>query len=105
MTQGFAVCLLYGLLRCTNIVIPAQYLNDTWVFDTQEYKWRQIEFKDTDRKPSCVVPRLLHLYPVIHLPLHSPRSGFSFLSTPEGIVLHGTYATRIILLHHVLQFM
>ncbi|KAJ8586961.1 galactose oxidase [Rhizopogon salebrosus TDB-379] len=49
-----------------------QYLNDTWVFDTQEYKWRQIEFKDTDRKPS-------------------PRSGFSFLSTPEGIVLHGGY--------------
>ncbi|KAG2117421.1 galactose oxidase [Suillus cothurnatus] len=49
-----------------------QYLNDTWVFDTQEYKWRQIEFKDIDRKPS-------------------PRSGFSFLSTPEGIVLHGGY--------------
>ncbi|KAG0698891.1 hypothetical protein DFH29DRAFT_939202 [Suillus ampliporus] len=44
----------------------SQYLNDTWVFDTQEYKWRQIEFKDTDRKPSA-------------------RSGFSFLSTPEGI--------------------
>lgn len=51
-----------------------QYLNDTWVFDTQEYKWRQIEFKDIDRKPSA-------------------RSGFSFLSTPEGIVLHGMYAT------------
>ncbi|KAG1733150.1 galactose oxidase [Suillus lakei] len=50
----------------------AQYLNDTWVFDTQEYKWRQIEFKDVDRKPSA-------------------RSGFSFLSTPEGIVLHGGY--------------
>lgn len=49
-----------------------QYLNDTWVFDTQEYKWRQIEFKDVDRKPSA-------------------RSGFSFLSTPEGIVLHGGY--------------
>ncbi|KIK34701.1 hypothetical protein CY34DRAFT_785204 [Suillus luteus UH-Slu-Lm8-n1] len=46
-----------------------QYLNDTWVFDTREYKWRQIEFKDIDRKPSA-------------------RSGFSFLSTPEGIVLH-----------------
>lgn len=40
-------------------LIQAQYLNDTWVFDTQEYKWRQIEFKDTDRKPSCVVPCLL----------------------------------------------
>ncbi|KAG1733380.1 uncharacterized protein EDB91DRAFT_1149256 [Suillus paluster] len=49
-----------------------QYLNDTWVFDTQEYKWRQIDFKDTDRKPSA-------------------RSGFSFLSTPDGLVLHGGY--------------
>ncbi|KAI9458053.1 galactose oxidase [Boletus coccyginus] len=48
------------------------YLNDTWIFDTQEYKWRQIEFKDSERKPS-------------------PRSGFSFLPTPDGIVLHGGY--------------
>ena len=30
----------------------ANYLNDLWLFDTQEYKWRQIEFKDADRKPS-----------------------------------------------------
>ncbi|KAH0834643.1 hypothetical protein J3R83DRAFT_10152 [Lanmaoa asiatica] len=49
-----------------------QYLNDTWIFDTQEYKWRQIEFKESERKPS-------------------PRSGFSFLPTPDGIVLHGGY--------------
>ncbi|KAF9237721.1 galactose oxidase [Melanogaster broomeanus] len=49
-----------------------QYLNDTWLFDTQEYKWRQIEFKESERKPS-------------------PRSGFSFLPTPDGIVLHGGY--------------
>ncbi|EGN92555.1 hypothetical protein SERLA73DRAFT_117156 [Serpula lacrymans var. lacrymans S7.3] len=48
------------------------YLNDTWIFDTQEYKWKQIEFKETDRKPS-------------------PRSGFSFLPTVEGVVLHGGY--------------
>jgi hypothetical protein len=33
----------------------AKYLNDTWIFDTQDYKWRQIEFKDVDRKPSCVI--------------------------------------------------
>ncbi|KIJ63011.1 hypothetical protein HYDPIDRAFT_113512 [Hydnomerulius pinastri MD-312] len=52
--------------------LRTQYLNDTWLFDTQEYKWRQIEFKETDRKPS-------------------PRSGFSFLPTPDGIVLHGGY--------------
>ncbi|KAG1751993.1 hypothetical protein EDD22DRAFT_850622 [Suillus occidentalis] len=32
-----------------------QYLNDTWVYDTQEYKWRQIEFKDIDRKPSHIL--------------------------------------------------
>ncbi|KAN0085624.1 hypothetical protein V8E55_006758 [Tylopilus felleus] len=49
-----------------------RYLNDTWVFDTQEYKWRQIEFKESERKPS-------------------PRSGFSFLPTPDGIVLYGGY--------------
>ncbi|KAG9311923.1 hypothetical protein JVU11DRAFT_8184 [Chiua virens] len=49
-----------------------QYLNDTWIFDTQEYKWRQIEFKEPERKPS-------------------PRSGFSFLPTPDGIVLYGGY--------------
>src|SRR6267154_2392633 len=72
--------------RCTNMLNQAQYLYDTWIFDTQEYKWRQIEFKDTDRKPSCVaLCLLLRLAPS---PLHSARSGFSFLSTPEGIVLH-----------------
>ncbi|KAG6335862.1 hypothetical protein ID866_3227 [Astraeus odoratus] len=49
-----------------------RYLNDTWYFDTQEYKWKQVEFKETDRKPS-------------------PRSGFSFLPTAEGIVLYGGY--------------
>jgi hypothetical protein len=33
------------------------------------------------------------LHMVIHLPLCSARSGFSFLSTPEGIVLHGMHET------------
>ncbi len=32
----------------------ANYLNDLWYFDTQEYRWKQVEFKDTERKPSCV---------------------------------------------------
>ncbi|KAG7097966.1 hypothetical protein E1B28_005276 [Marasmius oreades] len=50
--------------------VTTRYLNDLWIFDTQEYKWRQVEFRDNEPKPS-------------------PRSGFSFLSTPEGIVLHG----------------
>lgn len=30
----------------------ANYLNDLWLFDTQEYKWKQIEFRDADRKPT-----------------------------------------------------
>ncbi|KAJ6596878.1 galactose oxidase [Mycena vulgaris] len=52
--------------------ITTRYLNDLWLFDLQEYKWRQIEFRENDLRPS-------------------PRSGFSFLSTPDGIVLHGGY--------------
>ncbi|KAI0257724.1 hypothetical protein BC834DRAFT_920813, partial [Gloeopeniophorella convolvens] len=53
--------------------IVTRYLNDLWVFDTHEYRWKQIEFKDpNERRPS-------------------PRSGFSFLPTPDGIVLHGGY--------------
>ncbi|KAH7912770.1 galactose oxidase [Hygrophoropsis aurantiaca] len=53
------------------------YLNDTWLFDTQEYKWRQIEFRETDRKPS-------------------PRSGFSLLSTADGVILHGGYCKEYV---------
>ncbi|KAH9061824.1 galactose oxidase [Lactarius deliciosus] len=50
--------------------IATRYMNDLWVFDTQEYKWQQIEFRDpNERRPS-------------------PRSGFSFLSTQDGIILH-----------------
>ncbi|KAI0246941.1 hypothetical protein BJV78DRAFT_1250109 [Lactifluus subvellereus] len=53
--------------------IATRYMNDLWVFDTQEYKWQQIEFRDpNERRPS-------------------PRSGFSFLPTPDGIILHGGY--------------
>ncbi|KAJ7109361.1 hypothetical protein C8R44DRAFT_833876 [Mycena epipterygia] len=52
--------------------ITTKYLNDLWFFDLQEYKWRQIEFRETDLRPS-------------------PRSGFSFLSTADGIILHGGY--------------
>ncbi|KAH9914485.1 galactose oxidase [Amylocystis lapponica] len=52
--------------------LRTNYLNDLWLFDTQEYKWRPVEFKDAERKPS-------------------PRSGFSFLPTAEGILLHGGY--------------
>ncbi|PIL23074.1 hypothetical protein GSI_14382 [Ganoderma sinense ZZ0214-1] len=57
--------------------IKTNYLNDLWLFDTQEYKWLQIEFKDADRKPS-------------------PRSGFSFIPTPDGILLHGGYCKEYV---------
>ncbi|KAI0367424.1 galactose oxidase [Pilatotrama ljubarskyi] len=57
--------------------IKTNYLNDLWIFDTQEYKWKQIEFRETDRRPS-------------------PRSGFSFLPTPEGILLHGGYCKEYV---------
>jgi len=50
--------------------IVTRYLNDLWVFDTQEYTWTQVELKETDSRPS-------------------PRSGFSFLPCADGIVLHG----------------
>ncbi|KAF9049842.1 hypothetical protein BJ165DRAFT_1341529 [Panaeolus papilionaceus] len=52
--------------------ITTRYLNDLWVFDTQEYKWTQIELKENESKPS-------------------PRSGFSFLPCVDGIILHGGY--------------
>ncbi|KAJ7155981.1 galactose oxidase [Mycena crocata] len=54
-----------------------RYLNDLWLFDLQEYKWRQIEFRETDLKPS-------------------PRSGFSFLPTADGIILHGGYCKEYV---------
>jgi len=71
----------------------AKYLNDTWIFDTQDYKWRQIEFKDVDRKPSCVtIPSSLIQLTIVQ---HSPRSGFSFLPTQDGILLHGLSFWRL----------
>ncbi|KAH8103145.1 galactose oxidase [Cristinia sonorae] len=57
--------------------IRTNYLNDLWLFDTQEYKWKQFEFKDNDRKPS-------------------PRSGFSFLPSVDGILLHGGYCKEYV---------
>ncbi|KIJ31420.1 hypothetical protein M422DRAFT_53419 [Sphaerobolus stellatus SS14] len=57
--------------------IRTNYLNDLWFFDTQEYTWKQVEFRETDRRPS-------------------PRSGFSFLSVPEGIILHGGYCKEYV---------
>lgn len=52
--------------------VTTRYLNDLWVFDIHEYKWRQIEYKETELRPSA-------------------RSGFSFLPTADGMILHGGY--------------
>lgn len=30
----------------------ANYLNDLWLFDIQEYKWKEVVMKDNERKPS-----------------------------------------------------
>ena len=67
-------------------VDPARYLNDLWVFDMQEYKWCQVEFKETELKPSFVSPTLITL---TRNSLTSARSGFSFLPCTDGIILHG----------------
>ena len=29
----------------------ANYLSDLWLFDTETYKWKQIEIRDADRAP------------------------------------------------------
>ncbi|KIM21328.1 hypothetical protein M408DRAFT_333526 [Serendipita vermifera MAFF 305830] len=57
--------------------VRTNYLQDLWVFDTQEYKWQQVEFKENERRPS-------------------PRSGFSFLPVPEGAILHGGYCKEYV---------
>ncbi|KAF9510287.1 hypothetical protein BS47DRAFT_1409249 [Hydnum rufescens UP504] len=57
--------------------VRTQYLNDLWVFDTQEYTWTQVVLRDTDRRPS-------------------PRSGFSFIPSGDGIVLHGGYCKEYV---------
>lgn len=57
--------------------VKTQYLNDLWIFDTQNtFKWTEIKQNDLRRPP--------------------PRSGFSFLSCPEGIVLHGGYCKKYV---------
>ena len=40
------------LTELTTFLPLARYLNDLWLFDTQEYKWNQIEFREMDAKPS-----------------------------------------------------
>lgn len=56
--------------------VRTSYLQDLWVFDTLEYKWHEIKQNDL-RRPGA-------------------RSGFSFLATPEGVVLYGGYCKKYI---------
>ncbi|PLW11893.1 hypothetical protein PCASD_22282 [Puccinia coronata f. sp. avenae] len=60
-----------------DVGVRTNYLQDLWFFDMMEYKWQQILSRDNERWPS-------------------PRSGFSLLSIPEGIVLHGGYSKTYI---------
>ncbi|CUA77603.1 Kelch repeat-containing protein 3 [Saccharomyces cerevisiae S288c] [Rhizoctonia solani] len=57
--------------------IKTRYFDDLWVFDTQLYTWKQIEFGPTARRPSA-------------------RSGFSFLPATEGAILHGGYVKEYV---------
>jgi len=52
------------------------YLGDLWLFDLSEYKWHEVKQNEL-RKPAA-------------------RSGFSLLSTPDGVVLHGGYCKRYV---------
>ncbi|KAG8851378.1 hypothetical protein FRB96_009213 [Tulasnella sp. 330] len=55
-----------------DVGVRTNYLNDVWLFSFDNYKWEQVEFPPHHQQPS-------------------PRSGFSFLPTPDGVVLHGGY--------------
>jgi len=48
----------------------------------------KIEFKDVDR--SIVYDQIFLSFLWLTIVQRSPRSGFSFLPTPDGILLHGS---------------
>ncbi|WFC97956.1 Kelch repeat-containing protein 3 [Malassezia yamatoensis] len=56
--------------------VRTSYLQDLWLFDTLNYKWHEVKQNDL-RRPGA-------------------RSGFSFLPSPEGIVLYGGYCKKFI---------
>lgn len=79
---------LFGGFQDTGI--RTSYLCDLWVWDTLEYKWHQIEISDVDRKPGCALALPRSSQPAADLARpYRARSGFSFLSCPEGLILHG----------------
>ncbi|TNY22711.1 hypothetical protein DMC30DRAFT_123277 [Rhodotorula diobovata] len=61
---------LFGGFQDTGI--RTTYLNDLWAWSLTDYRWYPIEISAAERKPPA-------------------RSGFSFLPTPDGLVLHGGY--------------
>lgn len=61
---------LFGGFQDTGI--KTTYLSDLWLFDTELYKWKQVETKDAKRAPG-------------------PRSGFSMIPCPEGVIVYGGY--------------
>jgi hypothetical protein len=51
--QALPVSVLKYAVRSVVNAVIARYMNDLWLFDMQEYKWQQIEFKDpNERRPS-----------------------------------------------------
>ncbi|GAA6002195.1 Kel3p [Rhodotorula paludigena] len=64
---------LFGGFQDTGI--RTTYLNDLWAWSLTDFKWHQVEFSQIDRKPPA-------------------RSGFSFLPTADGLVLHGGYTKQ-----------
>jgi hypothetical protein len=34
-----------------SLTSPANYLSDLWIFDTEEFRWKQIEYLDPERSP------------------------------------------------------
>lgn len=70
MTYWKNYILLHGGFRDLSTAV---YLNDLWAFDVTSYKWHQVEFPQT------------HMVP-------EPRSGHSFMPSPEGGVIWGGYS-------------
>lgn len=62
--------ILYGGFR--DLGHSTTYLNDLWVFDITNYKWKQIEFPKNHTLPDA-------------------RSGHSLIPTQEGCILYGGY--------------
>ncbi|KAI5450644.1 Kelch repeat-containing protein 3 [Naganishia albida] len=70
MTFWKQYIVLYGGFHDTGV--KTSYLSDLWVFDTETYKWKEVDQKATDRVPGA-------------------RSGFSMIPAAEGVVIHGGY--------------